>query len=145
MKKLHKLCILLLVLQIVLSGCYDPRELDDLAYVIAIGVDKGKEKKLEVSFQIAIPINIAGEGSSTGQATSTLLSIESDSVFGAVSLANKQISKELNLSQNKMIVFSEELSKGSLEGYINPFVTSKEIRPRTSIVISKSSVTVAPL
>ena len=139
MKKLHNLFILLIVLQLLLCGCYDPRELDDLAYVIAIGIDKGKEKKLEVSFQIAIPVNIAGEGSSTGQATSTLLSIESDSVFGAVSLANKQISKELNLSQNKMIVFSEELSKESLEGYINPFVTSKEIRPRTSIVISKSS------
>ena len=29
--------------------------------------------------------------------------------------------------------------KSGLEGYINPFVTNKEIRPRTSIVISKST------
>lgn len=139
MNRLAHTLFILIPLIFLLTGCYNPRELDDLAYVIAIGVDKGTEKKLEVTFQIAIPVNISGEGSSTGQETSTLLNVESDSVYGAVSLANTQISKEINLSQNKMIVFSEELSKESLEGYINPFVTNKEIRPRTSVVISKSS------
>ena len=134
------LLIMLIFLSLFLqTGCYDSRELDDLAYVIAIGIDKGEEKDLKVTFQIAIPVNISGEGSSTGQETSTLLTVEADTVYGAVSEANTQISKEINLSQNKMIVFCMDLAKDGLDGYINPFVTDKEIRPRTSIVISKSS------
>ncbi|MBQ9267489.1 MAG: Ger(x)C family spore germination protein [Clostridia bacterium] len=139
MAKIVRTLIIACCLIYLLAGCYDPRELDDLAYVIAIGIDKGDEKDLKVTFQIAIPVNISGEGSSTGQETSTLLTVDSNSVYGAVSQANTEISKEINLSQNKMIVFSEELAKEGLEGYINPFVTNKEIRPRTSIVICKST------
>lgn len=130
--------IAIIFIFLLLPGCYDPRELDDLAYVIAIGIDKGDKKALKVTFQIAIPVNIAGEGSSTGKETSTLLTVDADTVYGAVSEANTEISKEINLSQNKMIVYCEEISKEGLEGYINPFVTNKEIRPRTSIVVCKS-------
>lgn len=126
------LCIFLL------SGCFGPKQLDDLAYVIAIGIDKGEEKDLKITFQIAIPVNISGEGSSPGKDTSTLLTVEADSLYGAVSDANTRVSKEINLSQNKMVVFSEELAKEGLAGYINPFVTNREIRPSTAIVISKS-------
>ncbi len=108
---MNKIIFLLLCFVFLLTGCYDARELDDLAYVIAIGIDKGDKTDLKVTFQIAIPVNIAGEGSSTGKETSTLLTIDSDSVYGAVSKANTEISKEINLSQNKMIVFSEELAK----------------------------------
>lgn len=139
MSRIVRILIVLMSLLYILTGCYDANELDDLAYVIAIGVDKGTSKKLQVTFQIAIPVNISGEGSSPGKETSTLLTIDADSVYEAVSLANAQISKEVNLSQNKMVVFSEELAKAGLEGYINPFVTNKEIRPRTSVVVCKAS------
>lgn len=139
MSRMIRMLIILISLLCVLTGCYDANELDDLAYVIAIGIDKGTSKTLQVTFQIAIPVNISGESSSPGKETSTLLTIDADSVYEAVSLANAQISKEVNLSQNKMVVFSEELAKDGLEGYINPFVTNKEIRPRTSVVVCKST------
>lgn len=139
MSRMIRMLIILISLLCVLTGCYDANELDDLAYVIAIGIDKGASKTLQVTFQIAIPVNISGESSSPGKETSTLLTIDADSVYEAVSLANAQISKEVNLSQNKMVVFSEELAKDGLEGYINPFVTNKEIRPRTSVVVCKST------
>lgn len=139
MSKIVRYLIIFIVTIFCFTGCYNPNELDDLAYVIAIGVDKGVSKKLQITFQIAIPINISGEGSSPGNETSTLLTLDADSVYEAVSLANAQISKKMNLSQNKMVVFSEELAKNNLEGHINPFVTNKEIRPRTSVVICKST------
>ena len=141
--------LIIVIMLFGLTGCYNPKELDDLAYVIAIGVDKGKEQDLSVTFQIAIPLNISGEGSSPGKETSTLLTVDADSVYGAVSKINSEISKEVNLSQNKLVVFSEELAKEGLEGYINPFVSNREIRPTSSVVVSKSSAkdflsTIAP-
>ena len=93
-----------------LTGCYNPKELDDLAYVIAIGLDKGTEDNILVSYQIAVPIKIAGEGSDGGKGSTTIVTLETDSLYNSISRANTMISKEITLSHNKLIVISE-LSK----------------------------------
>lgn len=41
----------------------------------------------------------------------------------------------MKLSHNKIIVFSEEIAKTELVNCVNAFISSQEIRPRTSIVV----------
>ena len=41
----------------------------------------------------------------------------------------------MKLSHNKIIVFSEEIAKTELTNCVNAFISSQEIRPRTSIVV----------
>ena len=58
--KTKKYIILLLILSLStlsLSGCQYNRHttIDDLAYVVALGIDIGKSNALQVSFQILIP------------------------------------------------------------------------------------------
>jgi spore germination protein KC len=60
--KFFKLLIIL-VLPFLITGCYDRKELDDLAYAIALGIDKGDEKNLDITYQIAIPLKISGADS----------------------------------------------------------------------------------
>ena len=60
--KFFKLLIIL-VLSFLITGCYDRKELDDLAYAIALGIDKGDEKNLDITYQIAIPLKISGADS----------------------------------------------------------------------------------
>lgn len=133
------LLIILLLLPILLTGCFEKREIEDLAYVIAIGIDKGKEEgKVSISFQIAVPIKIAGEGSNgSGKESTSLITLETDSISNAVSRADTMISKEITLSHNKIIVFSEELAKEGIDYYLSAFVTNREIRPKTSVIIHK--------
>lgn len=58
------LCTLIITLLLsTLTGCYNSKELDDLAYVIGIAIDKGEEKKFMFTLQIAVPVKIASEGS----------------------------------------------------------------------------------
>ena len=62
-----------------LTGCYDKTELDNLAYVIGIGLDVGEAQNsedddsdgenLNITYQIAIPVKIAGENNSSGKET----------------------------------------------------------------------------
>lgn len=118
-----------------LTGCYNSKELDDLAYIIGIAVDKGTEKKFMITLQIAVPVKIASEGSEPGKDSSTLITIEADSLSSAISYASTRTSKEMKLSHNKIIVFSEEIAKTELTNCVNAFISSQEIRPRTSIVV----------
>lgn len=138
MKLTNKISIIVLIL-LLLCGCYNSKELDDLAYVIGIGIDKGKNKKYEFTFQIAVPVNISGEGSKPGSDTSSLLTIEANTIDTAISLANTRTSKEITLSHNKVIVFSKEVAEDGLEQHASSFIASKEIRPRNSIIVCEDS------
>jgi len=67
MKKVLSIVLLFLMLTMTFTSCYDRKEIDDLAYVVAIGLDKGKTNTLRMSFLIAVPRNIGGgEGSAGG-------------------------------------------------------------------------------
>ena len=61
-----KLIILMFFVPFILSGCYDRYELDNLAYVIAIGGDIGENNEVTITYQIAVPLKITGENSETG-------------------------------------------------------------------------------
>ena len=68
MKKFKLFLIILAI--ILLTGCYGKTELDDLAYVLAIGVDKASgddNKEVLATYQIALPVKLTGESSDTGK------------------------------------------------------------------------------
>ena len=140
MKKLN-LAFLLLLLLFTLTGCFEKRELEDLAYVIAVGIDVGEKEKYSITYQIAVPIKIAGEGNdSAGKGSTTLITLETESLFNSISKVDSLISKELTLSHNKIIVCSEEIAKKGLDEILISFITDREVRPKTSIIIHKGNV-----
>lgn len=57
--------LLAAVLSITAMGCWNRRELDTLAIVTAVGVDKSKEDgRISITFQIMKPSEIKGSGGS---------------------------------------------------------------------------------
>ena len=136
MKKL-KFIFLFSIICFTLTGCFSKSEIEDLAYVIALGIDKGSDDNILVSYQLAVPIKIAGEGSEGGKGSTTLVTLETDSLYNSISRANTMISKEIKLSHNKLIVLSEELAKEGIHDLLNALVTNREVRPKTSIIIYK--------
>ena len=53
------LILLIYVISLTLSSCYDSTEVDDLVYVIAIGIDSTENEEFEFTFQSAVPLNIS--------------------------------------------------------------------------------------
>ena len=136
-----------------LSGCYDRREVDDLAYAVAIGLDKGKTNILRLTLQLAVPLVIAGGGGgnkgSTGggggggaegeQKTDTIV-VETPSLLAGVNMINNFLSKQVNLSHAQVIVISEELAReGQLDRYLHAIVRSREIRPNMYVAVSRGT------
>jgi len=112
---LRGLKIVFLCLTLVpLLGCYGKTELDDLAYVIAMGADvnpSGDDSFIQITYQIAIPIKITGEGNETGKMTYTTYT----TIAPSLSIGNAQIntiaSKDIDLSHVSLILYSKEFAQ----------------------------------
>ena len=108
MKK--RLIALVLLSSFFLSGCYDYIEPNDLAYVVAVGIDKGTNENLfNYTLQFARPTQISGgssEEGGSGEKTIGTVKVEAPSIYSAVNVANHVISKTFTLSHTKIIVIS---------------------------------------
>lgn len=141
MKKIiRNIFILAVVIVLVLafSSSYTSFSIDNLAFVIAIGIDKAEvSNNLKVTFQIAKPSSISETGSSQGE-TSIINTVETSSINSAINLMNSYIGKEINLSHCKLIVFSEELAIEGISDEVYTLMNNIQIRPSTNIIVSKT-------
>lgn len=147
MKKISQVILSLIVI-LSLSGCFDRRDIDDMAYVIALGIDKGQQKELKVTFQIAVPKNIAsggGSGGSSGgggkggggQDKFILVSVETPTVYSAINGLNALLSRQINMSHCQLLLFSEKVAQDGILKYLQNFQRIREFRPNMHIAISK--------
>ena len=129
------ICVLILALT-QLSGCYDARGIEDLAYVTALGIDISDNNVLSLTFQISIPGTSSESGSSQSSKTENT-TVQCTSIDSGISLANSYISKQINLSHCKAIVFSEKIAEQGLNKYIDTLSNNVEIRPDCNVIISR--------
>ena len=105
--------ILLVIFANGFSAAYTSRKIDNLAYVLALGIDIGEKSKMKVSAQFTKSASVSpGSGTSAEDIDNiVLVSGEADSIFSAINLLNSYIGKEINLSHCSLIIFSEEFAK----------------------------------
>lgn len=121
------------------SGCWGAREPDELAYVLATGIDKGKENIVKVTFEVAVPKAIPGGGGGGEEKPFKDISVEAASLFGALRLGNSFVGRELTLLHNRVVIVSEEIAREGVSTYINPLIRSREIRRNTFILVARGS------
>ena len=143
-KKIIILIFLLIFLLLLSNNIFYEEDIDHLAYVIAIGIDKGEKEKLKISFQISIPESGSSDSGSSDSSSSkskdtTITTVECSSLDSGINLANGYISKELNLSHCKILAISEELAKDGISDYIYTAINSIELRPNCNFIICKNS------
>jgi spore germination protein KC len=143
------LFIVSILVALVFSGCYDRKEVDEMAYVIAIGLDKGKTNYLKMTFQIANPIALGGGGGGGGGGNGedgggkseniTFTTVETPTIYSGLNMVNTYISKQLNLSHAKVVVFSEELAREGIGKYIHAMIRGREFRGNMFVAVSRGN------
>lgn len=128
--------ILIFILLYAFSDSYSYDSIDNLAYVIAIGIDESKNDKIKVSFQFTDTSAFADDGNS-GESSTIINTVEAKSIESAVNLLNSYIGKNINLAHCKVIVFSEVMAKKGISNYIYSLINDSQVRPNSNIVISR--------
>lgn len=131
--------IFLSLMLIFLCSCRDSREIDQSAYVIAIGIDKGDDI-FRYTFQISDPLAMEnkGNGESENSCVQNIV-IGAKSFPEAKTALNNFLSKKPTLSHLKLIAASYKTASGSLLPHIEFLLEEREVRPSTHLCITENA------
>ena len=131
-----KIFIILLIIIFIssFSASYNSLNIDNSAFVVAIGIDKSTSNKLRVTFEFLAP-SPSGEGSI--ETTPVLNSVDCSSITNGINLMNAYLGRKVNLSHCKLIIFSEELAKEGISDEVYSLINEVQVRPSANIVVSK--------
>ena len=147
----NALIVFILSCMLFLSGCYDASEVEETAYLIALGIDKGNEGGYNYTFQFAAPLAISkgGEGGGGGaeqkeedkipaskNPSVKNVVIAAPDFYTAKNMLANYLSKTLNMSHLKLIVCSEDFAESALKKHTELFSQEREIRPGTFMAVS---------
>ena len=129
--------IILIIFINAFSASYTSRNISNLAYIFALGIDKGENAKIKISAQLSKIATSTGGGGSSGEGNNPILiSCEANSIFSGINLLNTYIGKELNLAHCSVFVFSKEFAQDGISSEIYSLINNEEVRPSTNLVLS---------
>lgn len=133
---LKKILIFILIIIIIysFSSSYKSLNIDNSAFITAIGIDKSSSNKLNITFEFLSP-SPSSEG--VTKATPVLNSVECSSITNGINIMNAYLGRKSNLSHCKLIIFSEELAKEGISDEVYSLINEVQVRPSANIVISK--------
>lgn len=137
------LALFLISILFSLSGCKMDinKSIDELEYVIALGIDLGDYESIKLSFQFSTVESSEGGSSSSGsssQSSSSIINtVDCSSIDSGISLLNTYINKTIELSHCRAIIISEEVAAKGVSQYIYTLINKVDIRPDCNIFICK--------
>ena len=141
MKKV--LCMLSLCGIILLSGCWDRVEINDLAIVTAAAIDATDDNQIELSLQVFIPKALGsgggqgGGGGGGGGATTLLRSHKGINVSDAMSKLQAEIPRKIFWGQCKVFIFGDKLAKKGIQKEIDFILRHPQARERSYLFVSE--------
>lgn len=140
-------CSLLIIfsLALLLTGCWDKKEVEERSYVLAIGldlptgIDIEKEQAVDVTFQFSNPkLNIKGVSPSEGEEMKDVISLTAPDLVSARNMANSFVTREISFTHNKVLIVSEDMAKTEIfYRLLTTAFKDREIRRETSIIVTE--------
>ncbi|KGR87327.1 spore gernimation protein [Lysinibacillus boronitolerans JCM 21713 = 10a = NBRC 103108] len=135
----HKVSfILLLLVLLLLGGCWNKRELNELAIVTAVGVDKSDEL-FEISVQIVNPSQVASKKASSNQVPVYTYHAKGKSLFEAIRKLTSLTPRKPYYAHAQIIIIGEEMAKEGMNSVLDLFQRDPEGRSDFNIIVSHDS------
>ncbi len=139
----------IMILPLLLYGCWDRVEINDLALVVGDAHDQAElagKTGIETTFQIANPaVMSAGDSSSLGagaggrEGAGSFWTIREtgETIREAVSKMNYRIPKQIFLGHERVIIFGDKAARSGLTPFFDRLTRSRESRDTKFIAVSK--------
>lgn len=134
MKKVRITLLILIILisSLLFTGCWNYREVDKMAIVAGVAVDKGTNGQYKVTAEI---VEISG-GKDTKTKSKTI-TMEGKTMFDAVRNEISISGKRLYWSHTKVIILSKEIAGEGVTKVLDWYNRDSETRPDVHILISE--------
>lgn len=124
---------------LLLTGCWDKREIESLFIVTAVGLDAAEEEgEMEVTFQISkSKDSSSGNKESSGdESSSILLKSENKTVLEAMEEQNRNSSRTLLLQHNQVILLGTELAEQGVKERLDLFLRNQQARMEVLVLVA---------
>ncbi len=126
---------------LLLSGCWDRVEVNDLAIVTGAGIDKSGDNQIELSLQIFIPKTLGSGGGQAGGGGGGKMTVTASqtgkNIADALSKLQGILPREIFWGQCKVFIIGEELAKQGIQEQMDFLLRHPEPRGRAYIYTSK--------
>ncbi|MDQ6596115.1 Ger(x)C family spore germination protein [Bacillus salipaludis] len=123
---------------ILLTGCWNRRELNELSILLGLGIDKDNEQYI-ITAQVVNPSEIASKQGGSGKAPVVVYQGKGETLFEAVRKVTTVAPRKLYFAHLRILVFGEELAKEGIGEMIDFLLRNSEIRNDFYITVSKNS------
>lgn len=124
----------------VLSGCWSSRELDELAVVMGIGIDKSGDH-LECCTQVIVPQNVGSgeEGGAHGEKPYTNFITEGKELSTCISKVSDTTGKYVFMSHNLIAVLDEDAASDGIYKYLDYLMRDNQLRLSVCLFVTDKS------
>jgi spore germination protein KC len=136
---------------LLLSGCWDRTEINDLAVITAAGIDTKTDKTIQLSVQVFIPRAAGGGqqggggggggggsgGSSGGQ--TFVRSAEGVTVADAMSRLQEKLPRLIFWGHNEVFIFGRKMAEEGIHGSVDFMIRHPQVREGAYVFVSAKS------
>ncbi|MCF6094966.1 Ger(x)C family spore germination protein [Microaerobacter geothermalis] len=132
--------LVIVVMMVSLGGCWNRRELDELAIASILGLEKS-DGKYHVSVSIINAGQIAqkGGGAPGTRTPVTTYHAKADTLFEAFRKLTTEVPRKIYFSQLRMVVIGEHLAKDGIEKSLDMISRDHEFRTDFYIVVTNGT------
>lgn len=137
------LFLLMIIIALFTTSCWNSRELNELAIVSALAVDLGQEPgTINLTCQVIKPGDMQqGSGQPGGGGSSSKpyynVSASGQTIFEAIRMIANKIDRRLYFPHLQVLLFSEEIAKNGLGQYLDLLTRDPEFRLNDYILITR--------
>jgi len=133
------------MLPLLLTGCWNNRDLTEINIVSAFGIDRTEDGKVLLTAQVVEPAAIQSTASGKGKGGGTqpkpvfVESYEGETVFEAIRGMLSIVDKRLFLSTARVLILGERLSKDGINEVLDFFQRDHEVEYKMDVLVARNA------
>lgn len=139
---MNKACYILLlcICMLLLTGCWNRRELNELGIVLAVALDKDASTgEIILTAQVVRPATQKQDGGGSKNTPVEMVTIKGITIFDAIRRSAKEFDRRLFFSHNRILVIDEALARDGLLPILDFWRRSTETRPDIWLFLAKGA------
>ncbi|KON88045.1 spore gernimation protein GerC [Sporosarcina globispora] len=136
----RKIAILAIVISmaVLLSGCWNRKELDELGIVLGLGIDKVDDEYL-VTLQVVSPGDVASKTSSGQRTPFVVYQEKGENLFEAIRRVTTISPRKMYLAHLRIVIIGEELAREGISEALDFLSRDHQLRSDYFIAVSKET------
>lgn len=134
MSKFKAIC-LLMILTLLLSGCWSKRELNELSIVVGLGIDK-IDNEFDISVQVVNPGEISSKQPASGRSPVITYHSTGTTVFEAIRKMTTLTARKLYFSHLQIVVLGDELAREGIGKPLDLISRDHEFRNDFDVIVA---------